>query len=203
MPSPPRGRTRSETRRLREALGEAAPEEEPVRVGRPSGGETQHQVHSREAQGLWTPKKGVPHVEQATRHQSQGLPPLFPNLRPPNLEQVAQDPWWPPRDLEERLNLHRGASEGEEGNRDAGVATFQEIEESLERRTPLEREELATTRVPDVDRYGTSTLPTASSSLSRDPLDLGVGPHLLSLEFRSETLAKISKNLGLVVSNSH
>ena len=197
MPSPPRGRFRSEARRLREALREATSEKDPVRVGSPSGGETQHQAHSREAQGSWTPKRGVPHVEQATGLESQGLPPLFPILGPPNLDQVAQEPWWPPRSLEKHLDRHLGALEEEEEDRDAGVATFGASEGSLERRTPLEREELATTRVPGVDRYGISALPTTFPSRSRDLLGLDLGVYHLSLELSSKTLADFSKNPGL------
>ena len=140
MPSPPRVRTRSWTKKQQvEQIGAVPVEEEPVRVEAPSGGETLHQVHPQEAQDPRVPKESTHHVEQEREGESRSATRESP-IRGVNIsKRVGQEAWRPPSDLRRGLDFG-GGLRSEEEPRDAGAEHIEEIPTSLERSVPLERE---------------------------------------------------------------
>ena len=145
---------------------------EPERVEAPSGSETSHQVHPREAQGPRVPKKSAPHAEQEQEGDQRIVTQESP-IRGANVtKRVGQEAWRPPSDLRRGLDFG-GGSRLEEETRDAGAEQIAEIPTTLERSVPLEREGTATTLVPDVDWYGNASLSIAQSPLLRSLEDVG------------------------------
>ena len=132
MPSPPRVRTRSWTKKQQvEQIGAVPVEEEPVRVEAPSGGEALHQVHPQEAQDPRVPKESTHHVEQEREGEPRSATRESP-IRGVNIsKRVGQEAWRPPSDLRRGLDFG-GGLRSEEEPRDAGAEHIAEIPSGVE-----------------------------------------------------------------------
>ena len=196
MPSPPRGRTRSETRRLREAhVGEDL-ERNPSESETSRGERTLPQLYPQEARGPWDPKGLEPHAVQSPVVESRVLPQLSPLLGAFSSEQGHREGGWPPTFSNSDLGQPLGALEGVETTRDAGADYLRRFDTDLERSSTWGREETVLIRTPEVEHSEDNQSPTFQSTIRSPTASFGVGVDPLSLELGSKTLAKSSKPLA-------